>query len=488
MSKVVINCLTTGISGLDRVLAGGLPEFSFNVIAGPPGSGKTTLAHQIMFAMVEHQAPALYFTVLSEPPLKMLRYQQQFDFFDQDKLGRSIHFINLAEETFDGDLKLVLQRIVAEVQAHEPALVFIDSFRSAILAGDPERHSHIRLQQFMQQLVHLLTSWHVTSFLIGEYLSEDVGNPIFTVADGLFWLRQSVQRNSMVRKLEIMKMRGQPIVPGLHTYRICSNKGIEVFAPSDSMMRTGETLPLPEDVRRLSMGIEHLDEMMGGGLPGGYSLLVVGPSGSGKTILATAFLAEGVARGETGVIANFEHNPFRSSNPRLAALIQDGHVSLLDSRAPDLSIDELALRLVDEVRRLQADRVVIDSLSGFELSLAPTFRADFRESLARLIKTLASIGVTVLLISELEDDYTTLRLSPYGTAFLADAIIMHRYIEVESQLLRAMAVVKIRGSRHSNQLRQFTIDDQGIHLGETLADQEGLLGGQPSAGPDDDCP
>ena len=486
MSKVAINCLTTGIPGLDSVLAGGLPEFSFNVIAGPPGSGKTTLAHQIMFSMAKRHGPALYFTVLGEPPLKMLRYQQQFDFFDEQQLGNSIHFINLAEEIFAGDFKRVLQCIVAEVQTHHPGLLFIDSFRSITLAGEAEHDSYSDLQRFMQQLGQLLTSWQVTSFMIGEYLDEGGGNPMFAVADGLIWLRQSVVRDSMVRKLEIKKMRGQPILPGLHTYRISTGQGIEVFAPSDSVMSPDEQSSTPPEKTRLGMGIEALDEMLGGGLPHGYSLLVVGPSGSGKTILATAFLAEGVARGETGVIANFEHNPFRSRNSLLAELINSGRIGVLDSRAPDLSIDELALKLVDEVRRRKASRVVIDSLSGFELSLAPTFRTDFRESLARLIRTLSGIGVTVLLISEIEDNYTELRLSPYGTAFLADAIIMQRYIEVDSRLLRMMAVVKVRGSKHSNQLRQYTIDDEGIHMGTPLIDQEGLLGGQPSTSTGDD--
>lgn len=134
MNKVSINCLSTGIPGLDRVLAGGLPEFSFNVIAGAPGSGKTTLSHQIMFEMVKHNGPALYFTVFGEPPLKMLRHQQQFDFFDDREIGRSIHFINLTEETFSGDLERVQQRIIDEVRVHQPKLVFVDSFRAVVLA------------------------------------------------------------------------------------------------------------------------------------------------------------------------------------------------------------------------------------------------------------------------------------------------------------------------------------------------------------------
>src|ERR1700682_121296 len=93
--RVTIRQLPTGVPGLDEILGGGLPEYSFNIIAGAPGSGKTTLAHQIMFANATPERPALYFTVLGEPAIKMLRYQQQYTFFDQAKLNKSIRFINL---------------------------------------------------------------------------------------------------------------------------------------------------------------------------------------------------------------------------------------------------------------------------------------------------------------------------------------------------------------------------------------------------------
>src|SRR6202140_5193647 len=132
MRKAPIKRFATGVPGLDEILGGGLPEFSFNLIAGPPGSGKTTLAHQLMFALATAKRPALYFTVLGEPPLKMLRYQQQFDFFDNAAINRSIRFVNLSDDTLTGGLDTVLQRISAEVKAHHPALVFVDSFRSLI--------------------------------------------------------------------------------------------------------------------------------------------------------------------------------------------------------------------------------------------------------------------------------------------------------------------------------------------------------------------
>jgi circadian clock protein KaiC len=476
--KATIHRLATGVPGLDAILGGGLPEFSFNIIAGPPGSGKTTLAHQLMFALATPERPALYFTVLGEPPLKMLRYQQQFDYFDAALLNVAVRFVSLGEETAAGDLDRVLARIVSEVEANGPGLVFIDSFRSVMLANRDAGSATIGLQQFTQKLGVLMTSWQATTFLIGEYFSDSDPNPVFTVADGLLWLRQSQQRNSVVRKLEVRKMRGQPSMTGLHTFRI-SNAGIHVFAPAPITLGTqaGSAWPITE---RLGMGIPGLDQMMGGGLPRGYSLLIAGPSGSGKSIMASAFLIEGARTGEAGVIAAFEQRARCSRGKEIAELIERGRIGVVETSQLDLSVAEIAALVIAEVERLGATRVVIDSLSGFELSLAPTFRADFREAMARMTAALADTGATVVMTSELEDRYDSLRFSPYGTAFLTDAIIVQRYIEVDSRLQRMLAVVKVRSSAHSSELRLFHIDAEGIHIGEMLVDQEGLLGGRPT--------
>jgi circadian clock protein KaiC len=474
-TKVKIERLPTGVPGLDEILGGGLPEYSFNLIGGPPGCGKTTLAHQIMFSLATRERPALYLTVLGEPPLKMLRYQQQFEFFNEEAIGESVNFVNVSEDASAGDLQQVLRRIVAEVERHSPALVFVDSFRSVLRAGSADGSPENSQQLFMQQLGLLMTAWHATTFMIGEYPAEAEGNPVMTVSDGLIWLRQSVERNSMVRKMEITKMRGQATIPGLHTFRI-GPAGIEVFAPA--IRSVAEETDSPSG--RLSTGIAGVDQMLGGGLPRGYSVLVAGPSGSGKSILAGAFLAEGARCGETGVFAAFEQRPSKQRNGVVAALIKTGSVGLVDSRATDLSTDETLRLLTKEIHRLKATRVVIDSLSGFELALAPTFREDFRESLFRMVTALAEAGVSVLMTSELEDRYTDLRFSPYGTAFLTDAIIVQRYIEVDSRLRRVMAVVKVRSSEHSDELREYSIGADGIRVGETLPDQEGLLGGRPT--------
>ena len=475
--KVTINRLTTGVPGFDEVLGGGIPEFSFNLIAGQSGSGKTTLAHQMMFAMATPERSALYFTVLGEPALKMLRYQQQFAYFRPEAVNSAIRFVNLADDALGVDLDRVMERIIAEVKTHNPALVFLDSFRSMVQASAADNPLMNNQQQFVKRLGITMASWQATTFLLGGYADELDAGPVTTVADGLIWLRQSVQRNSMVRKMEIVKMRGQPTLAGLHTFRI-NGAGIEIFPPATFAL-AGTRGTIASSEQRVAMGTPHLDDMLGGGLPTGYSVLVAGPSGSGKSIMARAFLEEGARRGETGVIAAFEQHPNRSCNPAFMALINSGQVSLVDGRMPDLSIEEILQLVVKDIKRLNATRVVIDSLSGFELTVAPTFRADFRESLSRLVIALAGTGVSMLMTSELEDRYTDLRFSPYGTAFLTDAIIVQRYIEIESRLRRVMAVVKVRASMHSNQLREYTIDDAGIRIGDMLSEEQGLLVGMP---------
>jgi len=130
--KVTINKLPTGVPGLDEIVGGGLPEFSFNIIAGAPGSGKTTLAHQLVFANATPERPALYFTVLGESALKMLRYQQQYTFFEPTKLPDSVRFINLSQVVLEKDLGAVLEEITREVEKANPAVVVVDSFRTMV--------------------------------------------------------------------------------------------------------------------------------------------------------------------------------------------------------------------------------------------------------------------------------------------------------------------------------------------------------------------
>lgn len=481
--KVSLGLLETGVPGLDTLLGGGLGEYSFNLIAGPPGSGKTTLAHQVMFTLASTERRALFFTVLGEPPLKMLRYQQQYAFFDFDKIGTAIRYVNLADDLRNGDFSGVMERIMAEVQDFSPSLVFVDSFRSVAQTARTGLEGVADLQHFIQELGTRMTSWQATTFLIGEYAHVDAeANPIMTVADGVLSLSQSPQDNSIVRKIRVVKMRGQAHMTGMHTFRMAGD-GLRIFPrllpPLASDRLPGH--PVDTDPRRISTGVPSLDVLLHGGIPQGHSVLVAGPSGAGKTILATQFLAEGARQGEKGVAAYFEKGTSRLRNAALAALVQAGDVAIVESRELDLTVDELLHDLVETIKATGARRVVLDSLSEVLLYLAPEFRREFRLSVFRVLSALARLDVTVLVTLGIEDSFVELKFSEAEISFLTDGIIAMRYVEMAGELAKVISVVKLRGCGHSTALRTFRITDAGIDVDDTRVHFEGMLSGHPSA-------
>lgn len=475
MSNETINLLETGVPGLDALLGGGLPEFSFNLIGGAPGSGKTTFCQQIMFSLASPERRAIFFTAIGEPPLKMLRYQQQFDFFDTEKIEESIRFVNLGAEVVEGSFEKILARIVKEVRDFEPSLVFVDSFRSIISKNFNNDVTESSVQKFGQYLAMQMTNWQATTFLIGEYThSETHSNPIFTIADSILWFTQNIDRNAMVRKMGILKMRGRAQTPGMHTFRITS-AGIEIFPRKLLQFHEGEKTPA---AKRLSTGSKGLDEMMDGGLPEKYSLLVVGPSGSGKTVLGTEFIREGVKNGEPGLFISVGGSSLCVINEKLEPYIAQGLVHVMDLYSIDLSIDETLYDAIALIEKHNIKRVFFDSLSGFELALAPEFRDNFRTSLYRMTSALASKGVTVIISTELDDRFTELSFSSFGNAFLMDGIVLLRYVEMSGRLGRILSVIKLRGINHNKQIKLFEIDDNGIDIRGELNGYQGLLIGQ----------
>ena len=481
-AKVTIRKMPTGVRGLDDILGGGIPEFSFNVIAGTPGCGKTTLAHQIVFANATPEKPALYFTVLGEPALKMMRYQQQYSFFEEAKLGKAIRFINLADVVMEQDLNAVLEEIIKQVTSLQPGIVVVDSFRTVVRKAMTSA-SELEMQLFIQRLAQFLTSWEATTFLVGEYAEVEIrDNPLFTIADGLLWLWQVTERNSVVRKMQIMKLRGQASVPGLHTFRI-NDDGLQAFSRTLGLTGKKENLA-PR--RRLSVGVPELDKMLDGGIFEGDSLLVAGPSGTGKSALATQFIAEGLRHGESAIMALFEERPVGyteradSFGLNLKSSQKKGKLEVLYLRPLDLSVDETMQAILEAIERVGAKRLVIDSLAGFEMALAPGFRADFRESLYRMIGALTGAGVTILSTVEVEDTFTSLPFSHYAISFLTDDIIRMRYVEIDGQLRKVLVIIKMRGGNHSKDIREYVITDKGLMIiGPRQTDYTGLTTGIP---------
>lgn len=487
--RVAIRQLPTGVPGLDAVMGGGVPEYSFNLIAGEPGGGKTTLAHQVMFANATPDCPALYFTILGEPAVKMLRYQQQYSFFDAEGIGSAIRFVNLSDDVRENGLAGVLARIVAEVEESSPCMVVVDSFRSLIQAHGDAASAGQELRSFVQQLAMHLTSWQVTSFLVGEYLpAERETDAVFTIADTILWLSQAADRNSVVRKLQVVKIRGQGPMPGLHTFKI-THDGLRVF-PRISLPVREEDRATPQG--RVSTGVPAVDEMMGGGIPRGDSVLVTGPSGSGKSVLATQFIADGAAHGEPGVLVVFEEHPKEYVHRAqglgfpLQEMVERRMLEVMYLRPLDLSPDETLFEIREAAERVGARRVVIDSMSGFEMALAPTFRTDFRESLYRLVGALTGVGITVMTTMEIMQDRSELRFTPNVVSFLADVLVLLRYAESEGCIKKVMTVAKMRGSQHSKAFREYDITGRGFRVGGGLEGFHGSISGAPylSAAPE----
>jgi circadian clock protein KaiC len=475
-----IRSLTTGVPGFDAVV-GGLPEYSFNLLAGGPGAGKTTLAQQIVFANATAERPALYFTVLGEPTLKMLRYQRQFTFFDPAMVGSAVQYINLSEEALEQDLTAVLDRIVTEVERAKPGIVVVDSFRTLSGRGrDASINGAMTIDRFVQRLALHLTTWEVTSFLIGEYGDREQRSPVFTVADGVVWLSQVTDRNSVVRKLQVMKVRGRAPMPGLHTFRI-TDGGVQIFPRIPHQMADRP----PQSAHRLATGVPGLDEVMGGGIPAGDAVMLAGPTGSGKTTFATQFIAEGLRAGEAAVIVIFEEYPeeylarAKARNQDLAEMIDAGRLKLIYLRPLDLSVDETLAEALQAVEAVGATRIVIDSLSGFEIALAPTFREDFRESLYRLVGALTATGVTVFMTAETTGGYPDMHFTTEKVSFITDDIIIQRFVEINGELRKVLAVYKMRGSQHTSDLRTYEVSAKGAVVGGPLRNYHGIVTGVP---------
>lgn len=472
--------MATGVPNLDAVLGGGIPVGSLNLIAGGPGAGKTILSHQIMFHNATPERPALHFTVLGEPVAKLLRYQSRFSFFDPAKINTAIHFVDIGDVIRKEGLDRGLEAIISWVERYAPAIVFLDSIRGVgEMARREERYS---LRTFTHDLAQVAVVWNATSFMIGEYEEAELhAGPEFTMADGIIWMAMEQVANSVVRKLHVVKSRGMDVVQGLHSFRI-DRDGIYVYPRVAPVSVVYE----PKLQDRAAFGVAGLDGMMEGGIPRGEACLIAGASGTGKTLLAQHFIAAGIQRREPGVIVTFEETPgqYVSRSKQFGWAFdrweREGKLGIVYRRPMDLTVDEVIDDARRAVERVGATRLVLDSISGFELARAPADRSDFRESLYRMVAQFTTQGVTVLMTTEVPEVFGELRFSTHDISFLADNIILLRYIEIESELRKVLAVVKMRRSGHDRQLRQYEITGKGAVVGAPFREYTGLLSGVPT--------
>lgn len=468
--------LRTGIPGLDNILSGGFPELSINIIAGPPGSGKTIFVQQFMYANATPERKALYLTTLSEPSLKMLHYLQKFTFFDREKVGKDVIYLDIGEVIREKGLRNANAVILKHVQDHKPSIVGIDSFKAIHdMARDP-----VEVRKFGFDLSVRLTTWAVTAFFVGEYTPKEIEEePIFAIADGIMCMHNARQGLSYQRYVDVLKLRGEDYFNGMHPFTI-SNAGLTVYP----RIRTPD--PFPSYVttsERITTGLSGLDTMLHGGLPRGTATMVAGGAGTGKTLTGLHFITDGALKGEPGVVVTFQENPAQLRSIahtfgwELESLEQQGLLVHLYHSPVEMQPDIHAAHIREAIDRVGARRVLIDSIKDIEIATPDKVR--FKDYIYSMVNEFKLRGITLMLTSEISELFGNFHLSDYGVSFISDNVILLRYIEIAGQIQHAVNILKVRGAYHSKDICTFEITDEGIRIGGSIHAMGGVLTGTP---------
>ena len=453
--------LTTGNSRLDQILGGGLVADAITLIVGAPGTGKTILAEQCLFANATVERPGLYLSTVSEPFDKLLRFGQEQSFFDTELVGRSVFYDDLGDAVHHGGLGAVSERIESLIRRHHPGMIVIDSFK-ALRTFSP---SDADFRRFLHDLAGVLSAIAVSSLWVGEYQHDEATtSPEFAVADAVIGVETKRTSERSTRLLSVRKLRGSDFLPGDHAYRITAD-GLVVFPRLADPRDTGSLMAAGE---RRPTGIPALDESMEGGYWSGSTTLVAGPTGSAKTLMGLHFVYSGTALGEKAVFVTLQEN--RSQLARIVSRfgwsIDDPSVVIMNRSPVDVYLDELIYDVLDRLETVGAHRLVIDSLN--DLMAATTDPMRFREFLYSLVQRCSQHGINAVLTYETMELFGTTRLSELGMSHIADNVILLQHVQHGSEMKRALTVLKARGSDNSTAIKEFRISSDGIELGEPL--------------------
>ena len=456
--------ITTGSVRLDEVLRGGLLRNAINLIVGVPGSGKTILSQQVVFRNATIERPALFFSTLSEPMDKILRFGESLDFFDPLALqeGRVV-YDDLGPLLGEARLDDALTAIDRKLKELKPGLVVIDSIR-AFQAMAP---NNSRFRQFLYALVRRLTVAAATSIWNAPYAhSVATDSAEFATADAIIALDIKRIAERELRVLQILKLRGSAFQSGEHTYRVTS-AGIEVFP---RLAEAQDTSPYEMSSENASTGIAALDELLGrDGYWAGAATLVAGPSGIGKTLMGLHFLYRGAESGEPGILATFQENTTQLSRivSSFGWSVDNPLVHVMSRGLVSLNIDEWVYQLLDLVEETGARRIVIDSLPDLEIAAGDPIR--FREWVFSLIQRLTRARISLLMVLEIPELFELRRISEHGVSHLADNVILLQYVQRGPELGRALTVLKTRAMHHRPLVHSYEITENGFILGGELS-------------------
>lgn len=473
--------LSTGISGLDNILCGGLTQDRVYLIEGEPGTGKTTTGLQFLLEGARAGESAVYITLAeTEAELRGVAQSHGWDIDGihiQEVLPTENLLLPEAQYTMfhpsEVEMGSTTQRILAVIEERKPTRVVLDSLSELQLLAD----SPLRYRRQVLALKQFFASRSCTVMLLDDRTAAGIDLQVRSIAHCVITLEQSVKEyGAERRRVRVVKYRGVAYRGGLHDYDI-QHGGLCVYprlvaAESRAAGRR----------HQLKSGLSELDQLLGGGLEEGTSTLIAGPPGTGKSSLACQFIAAAAQRGQHSAMFLFEEaannllNRADGLGMGVRQAYDQGMLTLQQIDPAELSPGEFATavcKAADEGAKV----VVIDSVNGY-LNAMPDERF-LTTHLHELLTYLGQRGVVTILVGVQQGMLGGQMTSAMDTSYLADNVLMLRYFEHDGEVKQAVSVFKKRGSLHERTIREFGMSAQGIHVGKVLRGFRGILTGVP---------
>lgn len=475
----------TGVSGLDRALHGGLLANRIYLVRGSYGTGKTTLGLQFLLEGLKKDERVLYIT-LSEPKRDIIENAKSFGWdlsgigFLELTPGKEFFLEGQGYDVFspsEVEGERTASEIASAIESSSPKRIVFDSVSELkLLTSDTF--------QYRRQLIALmeyLRDHGSTTLLLSEFTPESTDEDMDAafLSHGVITLRRDFSTGGREKRtVEIEKFRGSPFRSGRHDVQL-SGEGLSVHPRLVVAEHKKEFAP-----GIVSSGIPGVDEMLTGGLDKGTCTMFSGHTGIGKTTMAMAFVKETAGRGQRCVFYSFEESiesiihRCESVNIPARDMEERGGLKLIKINPIELSADQFAEMLHEEVSENDTSLVVIDSIAGYMASIDT--EQHVVQYLHNLVSYLNNMGVTSILTNELTNITGTFSPTEMGVSYLADTIVLMRYIELQGRLRKTISVLKKRLTAHKEQLRELTITPYGLNVGEPLDGLRGVLTGTPT--------